>query len=114
MSCCDIGRSRYCAFPSRTHKSVRNVASLELWVRSLLLGWVKPWDGMPGEGAGLIGAVVGAIIVLLIGGAVMRQRRQAESNSDPHSYAFGSIALAKSYIRICGAPFSAPLSRAGK
>jgi hypothetical protein len=20
--------------------------SLELWVRSLLLGWVRPWDGM--------------------------------------------------------------------
>ncbi|MGA6933025.1 MAG: GlsB/YeaQ/YmgE family stress response membrane protein, partial [Pseudolabrys sp.] len=28
----------------------------------------------PGEGAGLIGAVVGAIIVLVIWGAVMRQR----------------------------------------
>ena len=33
------------------------------------LGWYAP-----GEGAGLIGAVVGAIIVLLIGGAVMRPR----------------------------------------
>jgi uncharacterized membrane protein YeaQ/YmgE (transglycosylase-associated protein family) len=33
------------------------------------LGWYAP-----GEGAGLIGAVVGAIIVLLIWGAVMRQQ----------------------------------------
>ena len=33
------------------------------------LGWYAP-----GEGAGLIGAVVGAIIVLLIWGAVMRRR----------------------------------------
>jgi len=33
------------------------------------LGWYAP-----GEGAGLIGAVVGAIIVLLIWGTVMRQR----------------------------------------
>ena len=33
------------------------------------LGWYAP-----GEGAGLIGAVVGAIIVLLIWGFVMRQR----------------------------------------
>ena len=33
------------------------------------LGWYAP-----GEGAGLIGAVVGAIIVLLIWGAVMQQR----------------------------------------
>jgi uncharacterized membrane protein YeaQ/YmgE (transglycosylase-associated protein family) len=33
------------------------------------LGWYAP-----GEGAGLIGAVVGAIIVLLIWGAVRRQR----------------------------------------
>jgi uncharacterized membrane protein YeaQ/YmgE (transglycosylase-associated protein family) len=33
------------------------------------LGWYRP-----GEGAGLIGAVVGAIIVLLIWGFVMRQR----------------------------------------
>ena len=33
------------------------------------LGWYRP-----GEGAGLVGAVVGAVIVLLIWGAVMRQR----------------------------------------
>ena len=33
------------------------------------LGWYAP-----GEGAGLIGAVVGAIIVLLIWGAVVKQR----------------------------------------
>jgi uncharacterized membrane protein YeaQ/YmgE (transglycosylase-associated protein family) len=33
------------------------------------LGWYQP-----GEGAGLIGAVVGAIIVLLIWGAVARRR----------------------------------------
>ena len=33
------------------------------------LGWYQP-----GEGAGLIGAVVGAIIVLFIWGAVMRRR----------------------------------------
>lgn len=33
------------------------------------LGWYSP-----GEGAGLIGAVVGAIIVLLIWGAIVRQR----------------------------------------
>ena len=33
------------------------------------LGWYQP-----GEGAGLIGAIVGAIIVLFIYGAVMRRR----------------------------------------
>jgi len=33
------------------------------------LGWYQP-----GEGAGLIGAVIGAIIVLLIWGAVTRRR----------------------------------------
>ena len=33
------------------------------------LGWYRP-----GEGAGLIGAVVGAVIVLLIWGAVMGRR----------------------------------------
>ena len=33
------------------------------------LGWYQP-----GEGAGLIGAVIGAIIVLFIYGAVMRRR----------------------------------------
>lgn len=37
------------------------------------LGQALGWYG-PGEGAGLIGAVVGAIIVLLIWGFVMRQR----------------------------------------
>lgn len=37
------------------------------------LGQALGWYG-PGEGAGLIGAVVGAIIVLLIWGAVMRRR----------------------------------------
>ena len=37
------------------------------------LGQALGWYG-PGEGAGLIGAVVGAIIVLLIWGVVMRQR----------------------------------------
>jgi uncharacterized membrane protein YeaQ/YmgE (transglycosylase-associated protein family) len=37
------------------------------------LGQALGWYG-PGEGAGLIGAVVGAIIVLLIWAAVMRQR----------------------------------------
>lgn len=33
------------------------------------LGWYRP-----GEGAGLIGAIVGAIIVLLIWGAIARRR----------------------------------------
>jgi len=33
------------------------------------LGWYRP-----GEGAGLVGAVVGAVIVLLIWGAVMGRR----------------------------------------
>ena len=37
------------------------------------LGQALGWYG-PGEGAGLVGAVVGAIIVLVIWGAVMRQR----------------------------------------
>jgi uncharacterized membrane protein YeaQ/YmgE (transglycosylase-associated protein family) len=37
------------------------------------LGQALGWYG-PGEGAGLIGAVAGAIIVLLIWAAVMRQR----------------------------------------
>ena len=37
------------------------------------LGQALGWYG-PGEGAGLIGAVVGAIIVLLIWGAVMGRR----------------------------------------
>jgi uncharacterized membrane protein YeaQ/YmgE (transglycosylase-associated protein family) len=37
------------------------------------LGQALGWYG-PDEGAGLIGAVVGAIIVLLIWGAVMQQR----------------------------------------
>ena len=36
------------------------------------LGWYRP-----GEGAGLIGAVVGAVIVLLIWGAVARRRSAA-------------------------------------
>ena len=34
------------------------------------LGWYRP-----GEGAGLVGAVVGAVIVLLIWGAVMGRRK---------------------------------------
>jgi uncharacterized membrane protein YeaQ/YmgE (transglycosylase-associated protein family) len=38
------------------------------------LGQALGWYG-PGEGAGLIGAVVGAIIVLLIWGAVMGRQR---------------------------------------
>jgi uncharacterized membrane protein YeaQ/YmgE (transglycosylase-associated protein family) len=37
------------------------------------LGQALGWYG-PGEGAGLVGAVVGAIIVLLMWVAVMRQR----------------------------------------
>jgi uncharacterized membrane protein YeaQ/YmgE (transglycosylase-associated protein family) len=37
------------------------------------LGQALGWYG-PGEGAGLVGAVVGAIIVLLIWGIFMRQR----------------------------------------
>jgi uncharacterized membrane protein YeaQ/YmgE (transglycosylase-associated protein family) len=37
------------------------------------LGQALGWYG-PGEGAGLIGAVVGAVIVLLIWSTVMRQR----------------------------------------
>ncbi|MGC1702621.1 MAG: GlsB/YeaQ/YmgE family stress response membrane protein [Pseudolabrys sp.] len=37
------------------------------------LGQALGWYG-PGEGTGLIGAVVGAVIVLLIWGTVMRQR----------------------------------------
>ena len=37
------------------------------------LGQALGWYG-PGEGAGLIGAVVGAVIVLLIWGTVTRQR----------------------------------------
>jgi len=40
------------------------------------LGWYSP-----GEGAGLIGAVVGAIIVLVIWGAVMQQRGPTASDS---------------------------------
>ncbi len=40
------------------------------------LGWYSP-----GEGAGLIGAVVGAIIVLVIWGAVMQQRAPTASDS---------------------------------
>ena len=40
------------------------------------LGWYSP-----GEGAGLIGAVVGAIIVLVIWGAVMQQRGPSASDS---------------------------------
>ena len=50
--------------PERTHNSKDGCS----W-----LGQALGWYG-PGEGAGLIGAVVGAIIVLLIWGAVMRQR----------------------------------------
>ena len=38
------------------------------------LGQALGWYG-PGEGAGLIGAVVGAIIVLLVYGMVARRRR---------------------------------------
>ena len=41
------------------------------------LGQQVGWYG-PGEGAGLIGAVVGAIIVLLIWAAVSKQRRKVE------------------------------------
>ena len=37
------------------------------------IGQALGWYG-PGEGAGLIGAVVGAIIVLLVWGMVMRRR----------------------------------------
>lgn len=37
------------------------------------LGQALGWYG-PGEGAGLIGAVVGAVIVLLIWGALSRRR----------------------------------------
>ncbi len=40
------------------------------------LGQALGWYG-PGEGAGLIGAVVGAIIVLLIWGAVTARRSSA-------------------------------------
>jgi uncharacterized membrane protein YeaQ/YmgE (transglycosylase-associated protein family) len=42
------------------------------------LGQAMGWYG-PEEGAGLIGAVVGAIIVLLIWGVVMRQRMPDQS-----------------------------------
>lgn len=42
-------------------------------VVSSWLGQALGWYG-PGEGAGLIGAVVGAIIVLLIWGAAMPRR----------------------------------------
>ena len=45
------------------------VAGLLATVLGQALGWYQP-----GEGAGLIGAVVGAIIVLLIWGAVARRR----------------------------------------
>jgi uncharacterized membrane protein YeaQ/YmgE (transglycosylase-associated protein family) len=41
------------------------------------LGQQIGWYG-PGEGAGLIGAVVGAVIVLLIWAAVSKQRRKAD------------------------------------
>ena len=41
------------------------------------LGQVLGWYG-PNEGAGLIGAVIGAIIVLLIWGAVSRQTGRSE------------------------------------
>lgn len=37
------------------------------------IGQALGWYG-PGEGAGLIGAVLGAIIVLLVWGAIMRRR----------------------------------------
>jgi uncharacterized membrane protein YeaQ/YmgE (transglycosylase-associated protein family) len=37
------------------------------------LGQALGWYG-PGEGAGLIGAIVGAVIVLLIWGAIMSRR----------------------------------------
>ena len=39
------------------------------------LGWYRP-----GEGAGLIGAVVGAVIVLLIWGAVMGRRNSVRGS----------------------------------
>jgi uncharacterized membrane protein YeaQ/YmgE (transglycosylase-associated protein family) len=42
------------------------------------LGREIGWYG-PGEGAGLIGAVVGAVIVLLIWGAIMKQRASGRS-----------------------------------
>ena len=41
------------------------------------LGQQLGWYG-PDEGAGLIGAVVGAVIVLLVWAAVTRQRRKAD------------------------------------
>jgi uncharacterized membrane protein YeaQ/YmgE (transglycosylase-associated protein family) len=41
------------------------------------LGQQIGWYG-PGEGAGLIGAVVGAVIVLLIWAAISRQRRKVD------------------------------------
>ena len=44
------------------------------------LGQALGWYG-PGEGAGLIGAVVGAIIVLLVYGMVARRRRVVERRS---------------------------------
>jgi len=42
------------------------------------LGWYAP-----GEGAGLVGAVVGAVIVLLIWGAVMARRSSDRSDDLP-------------------------------
>jgi uncharacterized membrane protein YeaQ/YmgE (transglycosylase-associated protein family) len=45
-------------------------AFLATWLGQAL-GWYSA-----GEGAGLIGAVVGAVIVLLVGGAVARRRSQ--------------------------------------
>jgi uncharacterized membrane protein YeaQ/YmgE (transglycosylase-associated protein family) len=42
------------------------------------LGREIGWYG-PGEGAGLISAVVGAVIVLLIWGAIMKQRASGRS-----------------------------------
>jgi len=50
-------------------------------VGALVASWLGReigWYG-PGEGAGLIGAVVGAVIVLLIWGAIMKQRASGRS-----------------------------------
>ena len=52
--------------------------SLGLSVRSSPLGWAKLLWYSPGEGAGLVGAVVGAVIVLLIWGAIAARQTSSD------------------------------------
>src|SRR3712207_8551894 len=54
------------------------------------LGWYRP-----GEGAGLIGAVVGAVIVLLIWGAVMGRSEEHTSELQSRQYLVCRLLLEK-------------------